>query len=105
MVISQWFPAPFQEPNVEINQTEMTATCSTKGGYPKPELKWSSGDGGTGLEPRELETNITVEEDATYSISSTVNITGFQKVTCRVYNPTSNHTLSATKDIQESPGA
>lgn len=39
----------------------MTATCSTKGGYPKPELKWSSGDGGTGLEPRELETNITVE--------------------------------------------
>lgn len=38
----------------------MTATCSTKGGYPKPELKWSSGDGGTGLEPRELETNITV---------------------------------------------
>lgn len=83
----------------------MTATCSTKGGYPKPELKWSSGDGGTGLEPRELETNITVEEDATYSISSTVNITGFQKVTCRVYNPTSNQTLSATKDIQESPGA
>lgn len=61
MVISQWFPAPFQEPNVEINQTEMTATCSTKGGYPKPELKWSSGDEGTGLEPHELETNITVE--------------------------------------------
>ncbi|KAG8000864.1 hypothetical protein GBF38_018135, partial [Nibea albiflora] len=98
-----YIAAPFQEPNIEINQTEMTATCSTKGGYPKPELKWSSGDGETGLEPRELATNTTVEGDATYSVSSTVNITGFQKVTCTVYNPTSNQTLSATKDMSPVP--
>ncbi|XP_035532880.1 T-lymphocyte activation antigen CD80-like, partial [Morone saxatilis] len=88
--------APFQNPNIEINQTEMTATCSTNGGYPEPELKWS-GDGGTKLEPQK--TTMTREADLTYNISSRVNVTGLQKVTCTVYNPTSNQTLTATKDV------
>ncbi|XP_051260226.1 CD276 antigen-like [Dicentrarchus labrax] len=88
--------APFQKPNIEINQTEMTATCSTNGGYPEPELKWS-GDGGTKLEPQK--TTMTPEADLTYNISSRVNVTGLQKVTCTVYNPTSNQTLTATKDV------
>ncbi|XP_051260229.1 CD276 antigen homolog isoform X2 [Dicentrarchus labrax] len=88
--------APFQKPNIEMNQTEMTATCSTNGGYPEPELKWS-GDGGTKLEPQK--TTMTREADLTYNISSRVNVTGLQKVTCTVYNPTSNQTLTATKDV------
>lgn len=93
------FPAPLQDPHIEINQTEMTATCSTKGGYPKPEIKWSSVDRGTGPDPHELQAIMTLEEDGTYSVSSTANITGLQKVTCTVFNPTSNHTTSETKDM------
>ncbi|XP_056244575.1 CD276 antigen homolog [Seriola aureovittata] len=97
--------APFHEPKIEINQDEKIATCSTKGGYPKPEVTWRSGDLLEGHE-RTLElheTTITNETDDTYSIRSTVNITGLLKVTCTVYNPTSHQTLSATTDMTPSP--
>ncbi|XP_067458983.1 CD276 antigen homolog [Thunnus thynnus] len=94
--------APFQEPKLEINQSNKTATCSTKGGYPKPEIKWTSQGGQNQsertLEQHEVKTTMTSEEDGTYSTSSTANITGSQRVTCRVHNPTSNQTLSVTKD-------
>ncbi|XP_023273400.1 uncharacterized protein LOC111663436 [Seriola lalandi dorsalis] len=97
--------APFHEPKIEINHDEKIATCSTKGGYPKPEVTWRSGDLLEGHE-RTLElheTTITNETDDTYSIRSTVNITGLLKVTCTVYNPTSHQTLSATTDMTPSP--
>ena len=97
------FPAPFQEPKLEINQSNKTATCSTKGGYPKPEIEWTSQDGRDQsertLEQHEVQTTMNTEENGTYSISSTANITGSQRVTCRVHNPTSNQTLSVTDDM------
>ncbi|GLD51548.1 CD276 antigen homolog [Lates japonicus] len=74
--LTLYVAVPFQEPETEINQANMTATCRTKGGYPKPEIKWSSGDGRTILE---VQTKMTSEEDGTYSVSSTANITGLQK--------------------------
>uniref|UniRef100_A0A4W6E1Q9 Ig-like domain-containing protein n=1 Tax=Lates calcarifer TaxID=8187 RepID=A0A4W6E1Q9_LATCA len=97
--LTLYVAVPFQEPETEINQANMTATCRTKGGYPKPEIEWSSGDGRTILE---VQTKMTSEEDGTYSVSSTADITGLQKVTCRVYNPTLNQTLSASKDMTSS---
>ncbi|CAK6968407.1 CD276 antigen-like [Scomber scombrus] len=93
--------APFQEPKVDINKTNKTATCTTKGGYPKPEITWIIEDGETQtertLEPHQVQTTMTPEEDGTYSIRSTINVTvtKSQKVTCRVYNPTSNKTKYA----------
>lgn len=93
------FPAHFQEPKIKINEIEKTATCSTKGGFPEPDIMWSTEDGGTNLEPHE-QPAVTFEEDGTLDVSSTINMTGLKKVICDVYNPTSNQTLSATKDLQ-----
>lgn len=96
------FPAPFQEPKIEINQKEKTATCSTKGGFPKPKIKWSSGDGGTAPALSEPVTLITNEDNGTFNVSSTVIITGLEEVICDVYNPTSNQTLRATEYLPPS---
>lgn len=89
--------AQFQDPHIEVNQRDLTATCSTTGGYPEPELRWSSEDGGPGLDIPELETSMKPDVDGTFSVHSTANISGLQEVTCSVYNPTSNQTLTATK--------
>ncbi|XP_026151052.1 ICOS ligand-like isoform X2 [Mastacembelus armatus] len=96
---SLYVAALFQKPQIEINQTEMTAACSTKGGYPKPEIRWSFEGGVSRVGQHEVQTTVTYEEDGTYSVHSTANITGLQKVTCDVYNPTSNQTVSSTKDV------
>lgn len=94
------FPAPFHEPKIDIYQKEKTAICSTTGGYPQPEVTWSCRDHPEERE-RSLEhdTLVISEEDGTFTIRSTVNITGLQNVTCSVYNPTSGQTLSITKGI------
>ncbi|XP_067373007.1 CD276 antigen homolog isoform X2 [Channa argus] len=84
--------ARFQEPKIKINQAEDMATCSTKGGYPKPDIKWRSGDGRTVLKPR-VPPTVKPEEDGTYSVTSSANITRFNNVTCEVYNPTSKEIL------------
>ncbi|XP_062287326.1 CD276 antigen-like [Scomber scombrus] len=90
--------ARLSEPKVDINKTNKTATCTTKGGYPKPEITWIIEDGVNQtertLEPHQVQTTMTPEEDGTYSIRSTINVTvtKSQKVTCIVYNPTSNKT-------------
>ncbi|XP_026001695.1 ICOS ligand-like [Astatotilapia calliptera] len=95
--------ANFKEPNIEINQKKMTATCITQGGFPEPELAWISTDHEgheRALEPPDVLTlQIHKEEDGTYSVISTANITGSKMVTCNVYNPTSNKTVGATADL------
>uniref|UniRef100_A0AAZ1Y2E8 Ig-like domain-containing protein n=1 Tax=Oreochromis aureus TaxID=47969 RepID=A0AAZ1Y2E8_OREAU len=95
--------ANFKEPNIEINQKKMTATCTTQGGFPEPELAWISTDHEgheRALEPPDVLTlQIHKEEDGTYSIISTANFTGSKTVTCTVYNPTSNKTVGATADL------
>lgn len=81
----------------------MTATCTTQGGFPEPELAWISTDHEgheRALEPPDVLTlQIHKEEDGTYSIISTANFTGSKTVTCTVYNPTSNKTVGATADL------
>ncbi|XP_029979946.1 ICOS ligand-like [Sphaeramia orbicularis] len=92
----------FQKPTVEMNQTDMTVTCSTKGGYPVPEVKWTSWDRESGLERTleedEIWNNITKEKKL-YNIVSKANATGSKKMTCTVYNPTSNEILIGSIDI------
>ncbi|XP_026233204.1 CD276 antigen-like [Anabas testudineus] len=90
--------APFQEPKIEMNQKEKTATCSTKGGFPEPVIRWMSGNGGTKVGLSEA-TMISEEDNGTFSVSSTVIITGLKKVICEIYNPTLNQTLIATEDV------
>ncbi|XP_030614638.1 ICOS ligand-like isoform X2 [Archocentrus centrarchus] len=94
--------ASFKEPIIEISQTEMTATCTTKGGFPKPALSWSSvnheGHERT-LEPPDVQTSEIQEGDGTYTIISTAGIPGSKKVTCSIYNPTSNQTVRAAEDV------
>ncbi|XP_071383261.1 CD276 antigen-like [Centroberyx affinis] len=109
--VCQWtlyVAAPFQVPKIEIDPTKMTATCSTQGGYPKPEITWKSRDTSQAsertLEPHEVQTSVTLEEDGTYNISSRVNFTeSVKSVSCHVYNPTSNQTVSATRDTTDPP--
>ncbi|XP_025759864.1 ICOS ligand isoform X2 [Oreochromis niloticus] len=100
--------ANFKEPNIEINQKKMTATCTTQGGFPEPELAWISTDHEgheRALEPPDVLTlQIHKEEDGTYSIISTANFTGSKTVTCTVYNPTSNKTVGATADLPAGEG-
>ncbi|XP_029936961.1 butyrophilin subfamily 1 member A1-like [Myripristis murdjan] len=95
--------APLQKPKVEINHTTMSANCSTRGVYPEPQISWTSQNDSHipehTLGQREVQTTMTHEEDGTYSINSMVSITG--TMTCYVYNPTSNQTVSAAAAITE----
>ncbi|CAI5656553.1 unnamed protein product [Oreochromis niloticus] len=94
--------APFDMPNIVFNTRDMMAMCATKGGFPEPELSWivmdHEGHERT-LEPPDVQTYLYKEDDGTYRVTSTANISGSQKVTCSVYNPTSKETLSVIKDV------
>lgn len=89
-------------PNIVFNTRDMMAMCATKGGFPEPELSWivmdHEGHERT-LEPPDVQTYLYKEDDGTYRVTSTANISGSQKVTCSVYNPTSKETLSVIKDV------
>ncbi|XP_025759605.1 CD276 antigen homolog isoform X1 [Oreochromis niloticus] len=91
--------AVFQEPNIELSQA--SATCSTAGGYPEPEVMWLSTDNQGNeaiLEPLEVKIDNNTR-NGTFSVFSKANISGLKTVTCRICNPTSGECQTTTKDV------
>ncbi|XP_034042634.1 programmed cell death 1 ligand 1-like [Thalassophryne amazonica] len=107
--VTVYVAARFEEPNIQINESEKMATCSTKGGYPKPQITWTTTDSKHSFSLPEQGISSVPAENGTLDISSTVSINGIQSVTCDVFNPTSKETRTATKIISGSsplhPGA
>uniref|UniRef100_A0A3P8YGA3 Ig-like domain-containing protein n=1 Tax=Esox lucius TaxID=8010 RepID=A0A3P8YGA3_ESOLU len=84
----------FQTPVVMINYEDRKAECSSTGGYPEPTLTWT--DQNSVLD-QDIPQIIRVPESGTFNISSTVNITENQILTCAIFNPTLNETLITTQ--------
>uniref|UniRef100_A0A4W5M0J3 Ig-like domain-containing protein n=1 Tax=Hucho hucho TaxID=62062 RepID=A0A4W5M0J3_9TELE len=103
--------ARFLTPKLTVKYKVRNAVCLTQGGYPKPKVTWTIQDlsqpqNGT-LEPREVQTNITLDpESGLYTVSSQVNFTenytDNHSVTCQVFNPVLRETVSNTTVIRTS---
>ncbi|XP_034144576.1 butyrophilin subfamily 1 member A1-like [Esox lucius] len=84
----------FQTPVVMINYEDRKAECSSTGGYPEPTLTWTHQNG---FLDQDIPQIIRDPESGTFNISSTVNITENQILTCSIFNPTLNETLNTTQ--------
>ncbi|XP_071210512.1 CD276 antigen homolog isoform X1 [Salvelinus alpinus] len=93
--------ASYQKPKLTLNVTDMTLVCSTHGGFPEYQVTWRTHN-------RTLERHEAVNKTAqdpgtgTYNISSRVNVTEGQHMTCSIYNPILNETQSSFIVIQAS---
>ncbi|XP_046903519.1 CD276 antigen homolog isoform X2 [Hypomesus transpacificus] len=92
---------PFLKPELSVNNTAMLASCTTRGGFPQPELTWNHTFQNTSnnriMKRSEAGNTIrTVEQNGTYLVESAVTVTGSLSVTCRVTNPTSKQIVSNT---------
>ncbi|XP_036965165.1 uncharacterized protein LOC119025579 [Acanthopagrus latus] len=94
--------APYQDLVLMVNHTTNSATCSARGGYPAAQVSWKglmrSSDEELDLQDAEtfLQSGPT---EKTFSFTSSVNVRGLKSVTCIVYNPHSNKTITRTENI------
>ncbi|XP_036965168.1 uncharacterized protein LOC119025581 isoform X2 [Acanthopagrus latus] len=94
--------APYQDLVLTVNHTTNSATCSARGGYPAAQVSWKglkrSSDQQLDLQDAEtfLQPGPT---EKTFSFTSSVNVRGLKSVTCVVYNPHSNKTITRTEKI------
>ncbi|XP_021453734.2 CD276 antigen isoform X1 [Oncorhynchus mykiss] len=83
--------ASYQKPT--LNFTDMTLVCTTHGGFPEHQVTWRTHN--RTLERHEAVTKTTQDPGTgTYNISSQVNVTEGQNITCSIYNPILNETQS-----------
>ncbi|XP_014019447.1 CD276 antigen homolog isoform X2 [Salmo salar] len=88
----------YHKPIVTVNYEEWKAECTSQGGYPKPRLTWTNQNG---LLDPEVPQIVQDPGSGTMNISSTVNITENQTVTCAIFNPTLKETLNTTRSTGE----
>lgn len=88
----------YHKPIVTVNYEEWKAECTSQGGYPKPRLTWTNQNG---LLDPEVPQIVQDAGSGTLNISSTVNITENQTVTCAIFNPTLKETLNTTRSTGE----
>ncbi|CAB1329117.1 unnamed protein product [Coregonus sp. 'balchen'] len=87
--------ARYQKPNLTVNSTDMTLVCTTYGGFPEAQMTWRTHN--RTLDPQEAVTKTTQDPGTrTYNISSRVNGTEGQNMTCSVHNPTLNEIQSTS---------
>ncbi|NXX89947.1 ICOSL protein, partial [Centropus bengalensis] len=74
---------------------EVTFSCKSGNGYPKPNVYWINKTDNSHLDPSEL--NITLHADGTYSVSSTLKVTATSNVQieCSIENKILHENLSA----------
>uniref|UniRef100_A0A8C8HZL4 Ig-like domain-containing protein n=1 Tax=Oncorhynchus tshawytscha TaxID=74940 RepID=A0A8C8HZL4_ONCTS len=83
--------ASYQKPT--LNFSDMTLVCTTHGGFPEHQVTWRTHN--RTLERHEAVTKTTQDPGTgTYNISSRVNVTEGQNITCSIYNPILNETQS-----------
>ncbi|KAJ8004583.1 hypothetical protein DPEC_G00137780 [Dallia pectoralis] len=92
--------ARYQKPTVtHINST---VECHTQGGFPSGQVTWMTNNGP--LDPAEADNRDSQHpETKTYNISSRVNGTGSQNMTCSIHNPVLNETQRTTIDLRPVP--
>ncbi|XP_064816745.1 CD276 antigen-like [Oncorhynchus masou masou] len=82
----------------------MTLVCTTHGGFPEHQVTWRTHN--RTLERHEAVTKTTQDPvTGNYNISSRVNVTEGQNLTCSIYNPILNETQSNFIVIPASPAA
>ncbi|XP_045563627.1 CD276 antigen homolog isoform X1 [Salmo salar] len=95
--------ASYQKPKLTLNSTDMTLVCSTHGGFPEYQVTWRTHN--RTLEPQEAVNKTTQDPGTgTYNISSRVNVTEGQNITCSIYNTILNETQSNVIIIEASKG-
>ncbi|KAM7380936.1 hypothetical protein PAMP_004203 [Pampus punctatissimus] len=97
--------APYRDLVLTINSTVNSATCTARGGYPKPRVSWT-GQNKSSSQPLDLEAQTSLQQDPTqktFSVTSTVSIKELKSVSCRVSNPRTNHSIENTTKT-DAPG-
>ncbi|KAM7407916.1 hypothetical protein PAMA_003598 [Pampus argenteus] len=92
---------PFLTVSLVVNEEAMTAVCTTRRGFPEPQVSWRLHhlNSTHRLELRDGHTTAVQDAgDHLYNTSSTVDISGgrYRELTCLIYNPTMNVTLYKT---------
>lgn len=94
---------PYKTVSLEVNEKDMKAVCTVQRGFPEPLVSWRLqhlfNDSKHWSDPRNEHTKAVQDaEDHLYNVSSTIGFNGgqYQNVTCIIYNPTLNVTLSKT---------
>uniref|UniRef100_A0A671XYT6 Ig-like domain-containing protein n=1 Tax=Sparus aurata TaxID=8175 RepID=A0A671XYT6_SPAAU len=102
VALSVTLTAPYQHLVLTVNHTTNSATCSARGGYPAAQVSWK-GLNRSSDEQQDLQDAETfLQQDPTektFSFTSSVNVTGLKSVTCIVYNPHSNETITDTDQL------
>ncbi|KAM8749726.1 uncharacterized protein AB9X84_014426 isoform 3-T3 [Acanthopagrus schlegelii] len=99
--------APYQDLVLTVNHTTNSATCSARGGYPAAQVSWKGLNRSSDeeLDLQDAETFLQPDPtEKTFSFTSSVNVTGLKSVTCVVYNPHSNKTITGTEKIDTEEG-
>ncbi|KAM8749725.1 uncharacterized protein AB9X84_014426 isoform 2-T2 [Acanthopagrus schlegelii] len=97
----------FQDLVLTVNHTTNSATCSARGGYPAAQVSWKGLNRSSDeeLDLQDAETFLQPDPtEKTFSFTSSVNVTGLKSVTCVVYNPHSNKTITGTEKIDTEEG-
>ncbi|XP_068186305.1 putative selection and upkeep of intraepithelial T-cells protein 1 homolog [Antennarius striatus] len=96
--------APYSDPELTLNKTQMLATCTIRGGYPQSRMSWKGVNKSSAAEQDLNADDMSQKQDPTtktYTMSSSVTVGGLQSVTCFVYDPHSKKEKNTTLDITE----
>ncbi|XP_036965158.1 uncharacterized protein LOC119025577 isoform X3 [Acanthopagrus latus] len=94
--------APYQDLVLMVKDTTNSATCSARGGYPAAQVSWKGLNRSSDeeLDLQDAETFLQLDPtEKTFSFTSSVNVRGLKSVTCIIYNPHSNKTITRTEKI------
>ena len=102
VVLSVTLTAPYQDLVLTVNHTTNSATCSARGGYPAAQVSWKGLNRSSDeeLDLQDAETFLQPgPTEKTFSFTSSVNVMGLKSVTCVIYNPHSNKTITGTDQL------
>ncbi|XP_030284121.1 uncharacterized protein LOC115588025 [Sparus aurata] len=94
--------APYQNLVLTVKDITNSATCSARGGYPAAQVSWKGLNRSSDEEQDLQDAETFLQQDPTektFSITSSVSLTGLKSVTCIVYNPHSQETRTRTEEI------
>ncbi|XP_032385744.1 CD276 antigen homolog isoform X2 [Etheostoma spectabile] len=92
--------APYQDLVLTVNETTKNATCTARGGYPRPRVSWTGQNKSGSAQLHGALTELLQDPtEKTFSVESSVSVKDLQSVTCLIYNPHSNQTIRKNVEI------
>ncbi|XP_034740600.1 T-lymphocyte activation antigen CD80-like [Etheostoma cragini] len=96
--------APYQDLVLTVN--EKNATCTARGGYPRPLVSWTGQNiSGSAQLHGALTELLQDPTEKTFSVKSSVSVKDLQSVTCLIYNPNSHKTIKENVEIDVPGGS